>query len=61
MIKVLSILEACFDLISSPSPSKSWAGKFLKCGVQIPAPEGQKKNCPFSVHFQILHKKLHSV
>ena len=39
--KVLSLLEPCFDLISSPSllwKFKSWVGKLLK----IPSPEGQK-------------------
>ena len=57
--KVLSLLEACFDLISSPS-------LFMK--IQI---NGRKINenlgfksplwtvNKFSVHFQILHKKLH--
>ena len=37
----------------------SWAGKFWKSGVWTPTPKGQKKICPFSVHFQILHKNLH--
>ena len=60
--KVLSLLEACFNLISSPSPSMkiqimSWkiteylGFKSLLLKVKI--------FCPFSIHFQILHEKLH--
>ena len=63
--KVLSLLEACLDLISSPFPSMKiqiMDGKrenYWKSGVWIPAPVGQIFFRPFSVHFQILHKKLH--
>ena len=58
-IQVLSLLEAYFDLISSPSPSmkvQSWVGE---SGVQIPALEEQNFVCPFSVNLQTLHEKLH--
>ena len=60
----LFLLEACFDLISSPlssfyENSNHGSENYLKSGLRIPALEGQKIFCPFSVHFQILHKKLH--
>ena len=50
--KVLTLLEACFDLISPPS---------LSMKIQIPALEGQNVFvllffCSF--YFQILHTKL---
>ena len=60
--KVLSIWEACFDMISGFSLSMKIqirGENYWKSGVRIPAPEGQTILCLFSVHFQILHKKLH--
>jgi hypothetical protein len=61
--KVLSLLEACFDLISGSSlhikNSNHGQENYWKSGVQIPAPEGQKNFVLFSFHLQILHKKLH--
>ena len=50
-------------MIPSPSPSikkfTSWAGTLLKIWGLNPALKGHKIFCPFSVHFQILNKKLH--
>jgi hypothetical protein len=59
LIKVLSLLEACFDLILGSSLSMKiqiMGGKITEnlSGVQIPAPEGQN----VSFHFQILHTKV---
>ena len=55
--KVLSLLEAFFDLISSPSPSM----KIQIMGGKITGASGRSKFfCPFSVHFQILHKNVFS-
>ena len=57
--KVLPLLEACFDLISSPSPSMG--GKITKnLKFLNHHSEGQNIFCPFSLHFQIFHKKLHT-
>ena len=57
--KVLSLLEACFDLISGSSlhmKIQMMGGKITEnLEIQIPAPEGF---IPFSLHFHILHKKL---
>ena len=63
-IKVLSLLEACFDLTSSPSlpwKFKSWAWKLLKICGSNPRSERSKKFLSFSVHFQILHKNCTSL
>ena len=52
--KVLSLLEACFDLISLPSPSMKieiMRGKTTE-NLGLESFFG-----PFSVHFQILRKK----
>ena len=58
LAKVVSLLEACFDLIWSPSPSLNtqiMSGKITEnLGFEFPLQ--QVKNCSFSVHFQILHK-----
>ena len=58
----LSLLEACFDLISGSSLHM----KIQTMGVKItenlgfkPAPEGQHFFVLFSFHFLTLHKKLH--
>ena len=60
--KVLSLLEACFDLISGSSLSMKIqiiGGKnYWKSGVQIPVPEGQNFFFLFSFHFPILHTKV---
>ena len=56
--KVLSFLEACFDLILSSLLSmkfKSWEGKLLKIWGSNPALEGQNFFVLFSLYFQILH------
>ena len=62
VIKVLSLLEGCLDLIFSPSPSvkiQIKGGKIVQnSGVQIPALEGQNCFVIFSFHFQILHTKM---
>jgi hypothetical protein len=61
----ISLLEACFDLISGSSlhmKIQFMGGKItenLGFKLQIPAPEGQKLFVLFTFHFQILHKKLH--
>ena len=58
--KVLSLFEACFDLILSPSPSM----KTQIMGGKITENLGLKSPqffCPFSVHFQILHKNCISL
>ena len=48
-----------FDLVTLIFGENSNNGRenYWKSGVQIPALEGQNFFCPFSVHFQILHKK----
>ena len=60
--KVLSLVEACFDLISPSSLSMKIqiiGGKITENLVfKSPLPKGNIF-CPFSFHFQILHKKLH--
>ena len=56
--KVLYLLEACFHLISSLSPSikiKIMGGKITD-NLGFESLLGNF--CPFSVHFQILHQKL---
>ena len=47
-----------FDLITLTFHENSNHGRenYWKSGVQIPAPESQNFLCPFSVHFEILHK-----
>ena len=61
--KVLSLLEAFFDLILSPSPSMKiqiMGGKITEnMGFKSLLQKVKKKICPFSFHFQILHEKLH--
>ena len=60
IVKVLSLLEGCLYLISSPSPSlkiQIKGGKIVqKSRVQIPAPEGQVF-LPFFFIFNILFYK----
>ena len=60
--KVLSLLEACFDLISSFSPCMKIQNLGRKITENLEF-ESQlwavKFFCTFIVHFQILHKKLH--
>ena len=52
-IKVLSLLEACFDLIS---------GSSLNIKIQIMGGKiTENLFCPFSFHFQILHKNCISL
>ena len=57
--KVLSLLEACFDLISSPSLSMKiqiMGGKIIEnLEFKSPHPEGHNF---FVLFFQILHTKL---
>ena len=51
--KVISLLEACFDLISSsslPWKFESWARKLLNIWGSNPSSKRSKKICPFSVH-----------
>ena len=60
--KVLSLLEAYFDLISSPSPSikiqimgrKNIENLAFECSSRM-----SKKNGSLSFHLQILHKNLY--
>ena len=51
-LKVLSLLEACFDLISLTFHENSNHGRenYWKSGVQMPAPEGQIFFVHFSCH-----------
>ena len=52
--KVLSLLEACFDLILGSSlhiKFKSWAGELLKIWGSNPHSGRSKKNCPFFFSF----------
>ena len=56
--KVLSLLETCFDLISSSSFSMKiqiMGGKITE--NPVPALVDQKHFVHFSFHFQIFHKK----
>ena len=60
--KVLSLLEACFDLISSPSLSMKIQimGRKIteNLGFKSPLRKVKKIFCLFSFHFQILHTKV---
>ena len=58
--KVLSLLETCFELISSPSPSMKIQIMDRKITENLGFESLLRKVnifCTFSVHFQILHKK----
>ena len=58
LAKVLSLLEACFDLISSPSMKIQIMGRKITENLGFKSQLRKFKFfCPFSVDFQILHKK----
>ena len=64
-VKVLSLLEGCLDLISSPSPSvkiQIKGGKIVqKSGFQSPAPGGQIFLLPYLFSFSNPPYKLNSM
>ena len=62
--KVLSLLEACFDLIAGSyslhMKIQIMYGKIIENLRSNPHSGRSKMFCPFFFHFQILHKKVHS-